>query len=145
MSRHDDDWIAGLCRMTEPPVEPRIENGTECEVRLLRIHDGGARIDSGLNSVALQNGEAEAMDCRGRDFTQASSPARECPGLPIAERSLPKRRLQILGHSAIDKQVDEFVDTRTKFGSGTFRESDGGDIRGAPSPSKQHRRSPGKK
>jgi len=131
--RHDDYWIVRPCTVAEPLVEPGIEYGLEGEVGLFRIHDRGARIDAGFYSVALQNGEAEAMDRRGRKFAQAGSCAGERLDLSIAQTSLAKRRLQVFRYrySAIDEDGGEFVDARTKLGGCTLREGDGGDARGA--------------
>ena len=71
--RHDDDGIVRSCSVPEALAQPGIENRLEREVGLVAVHDRGAGIDASLNGVALQDGQAEAVDRRRREFTQTGS------------------------------------------------------------------------
>ena len=108
------------------------------EVGLFRIHDNGTRIDARFNRVALQNGEAEAVDRRSREFAQDGSRIGQRLGLSVAQRSLAKRRLEVFRHSPIDQHVSELIDPCAKFRGCALGKGNCGNARGRAPGGEQH-------
>src|SRR5438105_14672169 len=108
LRKHDDRVILNRA-LREPARKPGRKFAAKHRFRHCFIDYARARIESGLHAVAMDNGLAKTMDCRGGQFVKSRCRCRKCRLLRRAEAGR-KHGLDEIGYAARQKLLYGFPD-----------------------------------